>query len=214
MTDSRLNLPLTVDSVACVTAVRSLVLLLLPFTSSYVVIPNGLIEPIAQHIFGRGDIIPWTGQWERANEKRFLGLANHGNTIRLPCAQAGLLEDLLAQLRAEVELTIRTPYTPPNLYGELTRLVAFVDDLLDELEQLAEVRDTGPIRHRKRGNILMPDHSDTERAGIFSCRTIQTQEAWVYSHAGPIRHRKRGYILMPDQSDAGSAGWSILISKK
>eukprot|EP00959_Pyramimonas_sp_CCMP1952_P400448 8390888-Pyramimonas_sp.AAC.1 len=41
-------------------------------------------------------------------------------------------------------------------------------------------------------------------AGIFSRRTNQTQEAWVYSHNGPTRRRKRGYILMMNQSDAGS----------
>eukprot|EP00959_Pyramimonas_sp_CCMP1952_P422185 8844113-Pyramimonas_sp.AAC.4 len=52
----------------------------------------------------------------------------------------------------------------------------------------------------------MPDQSDTGSAGIFLCRTSQTQEAQVYSHAGQIRHRTRGYILMPDQSDTGSAG--------
>eukprot|EP00959_Pyramimonas_sp_CCMP1952_P294010 6149199-Pyramimonas_sp.AAC.1 len=28
-------------------------------------------------------------------------------------------------------------------------------------------------------------------ARIFSCRTNQTQEVWVYSHARPIRHKKR-----------------------
>eukprot|EP00976_Prorocentrum_cordatum_P066505 1178340-Prorocentrum_minimum.AAC.4 len=39
------------------------------------------------------------------------------------------------------------------------------------------------------------DQAYTRSVGIFSRRTNQTQEAWVYSHDGPIRHRKRGYIL-------------------
>eukprot|EP00976_Prorocentrum_cordatum_P062779 1176847-Prorocentrum_minimum.AAC.5 len=44
----------------------------------------------------------------------------------------------------------------------------------------------GPIRRRKRGYILTADQSDAGSAGIFSRRTNQTQEAWVYSHDGPI----------------------------
>eukprot|EP00959_Pyramimonas_sp_CCMP1952_P273894 5725026-Pyramimonas_sp.AAC.1 len=50
------------------------------------------------------------------------------------------------------------------------------------------------------------DQSDTGSMGIFSRRTHQTQEAWVYSQEGPIRRRKCGYILRRDQSDAESAG--------
>eukprot|EP00976_Prorocentrum_cordatum_P076349 1182269-Prorocentrum_minimum.AAC.1 len=54
--------------------------------------------------------------------------------------------------------------------------------------------------------ILTADQSHAGSAGIFSRRTNQTQETWVYSHNGPIRRRKRGYILTADQSDAGSVG--------
>eukprot|EP00976_Prorocentrum_cordatum_P087914 1187099-Prorocentrum_minimum.AAC.1 len=64
------------------------------------------------------------------------------------------------------------------------------------------------------------DQSDAGSVGIFSRRTNQTQEAWVYSHDGPIRRRKhkkgayygsirrrkRGYILTTDQS--GAARWT------
>eukprot|EP00959_Pyramimonas_sp_CCMP1952_P129909 2716719-Pyramimonas_sp.AAC.1 len=45
--------------------------------------------------------------------------------------------------------------------------------------------------------------------GIFSQRTNQTQEAWVYSHDGPIGHRNHGYILMTDQSDNQGRGVRI-----
>eukprot|EP00976_Prorocentrum_cordatum_P106418 1194445-Prorocentrum_minimum.AAC.1 len=53
--------------------------------------------------------------------------------------------------------------------------------------------------HARRNNILTTDQSDAGSVGIFSRRTNQTPEAWVYSHDGPIRHRKRGYILTTDQ---------------
>eukprot|EP00959_Pyramimonas_sp_CCMP1952_P095785 2002824-Pyramimonas_sp.AAC.1 len=47
--------------------------------------------------------------------------------------------------------------------------------------------------------------ADWTRAGIFSRRTSQTQEARVYSYDIPIRRKKRGYILTTDQSDTGVA---------
>eukprot|EP00976_Prorocentrum_cordatum_P084724 1185780-Prorocentrum_minimum.AAC.3 len=41
-------------------------------------------------------------------------------------------------------------------------------------------------------NTTWRDQSGAGSVGIFSRRTNQTQEAWVYSHDGPIRRRKRG----------------------
>eukprot|EP00959_Pyramimonas_sp_CCMP1952_P122454 2559986-Pyramimonas_sp.AAC.1 len=49
----------------------------------------------------------------------------------------------------------------------------------------------GPIRRSKCGYTLTTDQSDAGSVGIFSRRTNQTQEAWVYSHDRPIRRRKR-----------------------
>eukprot|EP00959_Pyramimonas_sp_CCMP1952_P444653 9310321-Pyramimonas_sp.AAC.2 len=46
-------------------------------------------------------------------------------------------------------------------------------------------------------------------AGISSCRTNQTQEAWVYSHAGPIRRRKRGYVLISSPPCGSYFGGSL-----
>eukprot|EP00959_Pyramimonas_sp_CCMP1952_P469757 9495503-Pyramimonas_sp.AAC.2 len=41
----------------------------------------------------------------------------------------------------------------------------------------------------------MADQSEAGRAGMFSRRTNQRQDAQVCSHGEPIRRRKRGYIL-------------------
>eukprot|EP00976_Prorocentrum_cordatum_P068418 1179125-Prorocentrum_minimum.AAC.2 len=64
----------------------------------------------------------------------------------------------------------------------------------------------GPIRRRPCGYIPTTDQSNAGSVGIFSRRTNQTQEVWVYSHDGPIKLRKCGYILTMNQSDAVSVG--------
>eukprot|EP00976_Prorocentrum_cordatum_P116402 1196156-Prorocentrum_minimum.AAC.5 len=68
------------------------------------------------------------------------------------------------------------------------------------------MRMRGWEKEQEVGFGLMTDQSDARRAGIFSRRTNQTQNARVYSHNGPIRRKTRGYILTTDQSDAICAG--------
>eukprot|EP00976_Prorocentrum_cordatum_P025582 520024-Prorocentrum_minimum.AAC.1 len=54
----------------------------------------------------------------------------------------------------------------------------------------------GPIRRRKRGQILTTDQSDAGSTGIFSRRTNRTQEARVDSHVDLLRRVLVGPLVV------------------
>eukprot|EP00976_Prorocentrum_cordatum_P048531 979737-Prorocentrum_minimum.AAC.1 len=53
--------------------------------------------------------------------------------------------------------------------------------------------------------ILTTDQSDAGSVGIFSRKTNQTQEAWVYSHDGPGAALRAS---SPSRSAPGCARWA------
>eukprot|EP00976_Prorocentrum_cordatum_P078313 1183058-Prorocentrum_minimum.AAC.1 len=51
----------------------------------------------------------------------------------------------------------------------------------DQMQATRVYSHDGPVRRRPHGYILMTDQSDAGHAGIFSWRTNQMQDTWVYS---------------------------------
>eukprot|EP00959_Pyramimonas_sp_CCMP1952_P049401 1031970-Pyramimonas_sp.AAC.1 len=59
------------------------------------------------------------------------------------------------------------------------RRLKLIQEVVNRL--IDKVSHDGPIRRGRRRYILTTDQSDAGSVGIFSRRTNQTREAWVYS---------------------------------